>query len=530
VPNRLFSRVTVVVLLLAVLGVAAVGFAQPQPAPTPPAAAAHGPAVDQPAPTPAPAAAAAPAKKQSKPSLKEEIVPILILIAVIALVVSRLPKTEIEHSSGYRRRRAANWLPLGLTYAFLYMGRYNFTVLKSLGGISQHDFGTIDGVGSTVYALAFLLNGPIADKFGGRLAMLIGAAGAALANVALGVLLMSNVHSVTAWTIAFTLNMYFQSFGAVAIVKVNAAWFHVRERGTFGGIFGILISLGIYFAFDWSRGIAGVAPKQWMFFVPAIILGGFWFLNFFVVRDRPSLAGYPDFDVGDAQAGHEKESAWQVIKRLLSNRIIVTIALIEACSGFLRQGILKWSRDFATGIGGAHSFIYVHWGMVMCVAGITGGMFGGIISDHLFQSRRTPVAAFLYGIMLAGSIAILPVLGMPIAVSWVIAVMAMAIIGVHGMLSGTASADFGGLRNVGVAVGLIDGFVYLGTAAQDFVYGNTLPEKGTAASHQVSSWHAWPGFMIPVAVVGLMLAVKVWGARPRPLEGPPRTAADPESA
>ena len=53
----------------------------------------------------------------------------------------------------------------------------------------------------------------------------------------------------------YALNMYFQSFGAVSIVKVNSAWFHLRERGTFGGIFGILISLGLYFAFDWSSAI-----------------------------------------------------------------------------------------------------------------------------------------------------------------------------------------------------------------------------------------------------------------------------------
>jgi OPA family glycerol-3-phosphate transporter-like MFS transporter len=49
------------------------------------------------------------------------------------------------------------------------------------------------------------------------------------------------------------LNMYFQSFGAVSIVKVNAPWFHVRERGVLGGLFGILISLGLYFSYDWSR-------------------------------------------------------------------------------------------------------------------------------------------------------------------------------------------------------------------------------------------------------------------------------------
>jgi hypothetical protein len=47
--------------------------------------------------------------------------------------------------------------------------------------------------------------------------------------------------------------MYFQSYGAVSIIKVKAYWFHVRERGVFGAIFGTLISIGVYFAFDWGR-------------------------------------------------------------------------------------------------------------------------------------------------------------------------------------------------------------------------------------------------------------------------------------
>ena len=38
-----------------------------------------------------------------------------------------------------------NWLPLGLTYALLYMGRYNLTVSKNAFGelMSKSDFGTI---------------------------------------------------------------------------------------------------------------------------------------------------------------------------------------------------------------------------------------------------------------------------------------------------------------------------------------------------------------------------------------------------
>jgi len=53
------------------------------------------------------------------------------------------------------------------------------------------------------------------------------------------------------------MNMLFQSFGAVSTIKIKSFWFHVRERGTFGAIFGTLISLGVYFAFDWGGAIAG---------------------------------------------------------------------------------------------------------------------------------------------------------------------------------------------------------------------------------------------------------------------------------
>ena len=49
--------------------------------------------------------------------------------------------------------------------------------------------------------------------------------------------------------------MYFQSFGAMSIIKVKAYWFHVRERGVFGAIFGTFISVGVYFAFDWGASI-----------------------------------------------------------------------------------------------------------------------------------------------------------------------------------------------------------------------------------------------------------------------------------
>ena len=170
-------------------------------------------------------------------------------------------------------------------------------------------------------------------------------------------------------------------------------------------------------------------------------------------------------------------------------------------------------------LGLKSSFVYDNWGLLLCIAGITGGVVAGTISDHLFQSRRGPVAGFLYGIMLLGAILLTFTYTTPI-VGWLVVVMSMAVIGVHGMLSGTASMDFGGAKNVGIAVGIIDGFVYLGTGVMSLTYSFLLPkEELDAAGHIIgaatdpANWKWWPIAMIPVAVVGLLLTSRVWNAK-----------------
>jgi len=461
--------------------------------------------------------------------LQQEVVPILLLCVAIAVVVARLPKIDLGHSRAFRRRRVLNWLPLGLTYAFLIMGRYNLNGLLDAKLLPVKQFGEIDGVGALVYGVAFLLNGPLADRWGGRATILIAAGGAAVCNAIIGLIIQATGAPPPFATLLllYALNMYFQSFGAVSIVKVNASWFHLRERGTFGGIFGILISLGLYFAFDWAPKIADMTSLAWLFLSPAMILLVFLGLSFVFVRNTPAEAGLTDFDVADASSGETgpPDRAPVIIRRMLTNRVILVIALISLCSGFLRQGILKWYRTFARAVHLTDTFVYAHWGMMSCICGILGGIFAGVVSDHLFRSRRPPVSTVLFALLLGGAIAIVPVLQAPGAVSWVIAIMAMAVIGVHGMLSGVASQDFGGRRNAGTATGLIDGFVYLGTALQGFVYGNLLPATMITVGGKsvpnpdvgdVHNWYAWPIAMIPIAVIGLVLSISIWSAQVKP--------------
>ena len=455
----------------------------------------------------------------------QKLLPIVILLVAILVVVRRLPRVEIEHSDAYRRRRVFNWLPLGLAYAFLYFGRYNLSAIVDLlekdGILTKAQFGDIDGIGAVVYGVAFLLNGPLTDRFGGRATMIVATAGSALCNVAMALAMsgavdksIDNQTLVSALMVANGANMYFQSFGAVSIVKVNAPWFHVRERGVLGGMFGILISLGLYFAYDWCLMLAKSFGFVSAFSVPAVVLAVFCGVTIALIRDTPSKAGFADFDTGDATSGQTgRLPITTVIARMLSQRVILIIVAIEFCSGFLRQAVMKWYRPYARGLEDTDGFVYQNWGMLLCIAGILGGVFAGFISDHVFHSRRGPVASVLYGGLMLGSVAAAFTVGGP-ALGWVVVFMSLCVIGVHGMLSGTASMDFGGTKNAGLVTGVIDGFVYLGTATQAFLFGRILP-KGDAAK-SVENWEVWPQAMIPLALLGLILCATVWNAKPKP--------------
>ncbi len=473
------------------------------------------------------------------PPWLQELLPILVLLAVIAAVISRLPKVDLGHSPAYIRRRVTNWLPVGLTYAFLYMARYN---LNSIIGpvFEKSQFSSIYAWGTLAYGVSFVINGPLTDRFGGKATILAAALGAALVNVVMGVMVTGvtpqhggHPELVTLFSVLYAANMYFQSFGAVSIVKVNSAWFHLRERGTFGGIFGVLISLGLYFAFDWCKLILENAPVQWVFFIPAAILLVFAGLDSVFVKNTPGEAGHADFDLGDATSSDDSNGAptpvFQVAKKMLSNPAILTIALIEFCSGYLRNSILQYYKPFAKDLGRVHTaaqireaaaaghaltsdFVHDHWGMLNCVAGILGGMVAGVISDRVFQSRRGPVSAVLYGVMIFGALLMFVTLSTPL-IGWVVVLMSLAIIGVHGMLSGTASMDFGGKKNTGIAVGLIDGFVYLGVALEALVLKHVLPED-PALKRDPANWWTWPAAILPVAIIGFVLALRVWNAKP----------------
>jgi OPA family glycerol-3-phosphate transporter-like MFS transporter len=423
------------------------------------------------------------------------------------------------HTREFRLRRTQNWLVLGLTYAAMYMARYNFGFAnKSLSdayGWDKAEVGAIISTATLVYGVSALFNGPIADRLGGRRAMLMGAFGATVFNLAfglgayLGFLGTGTVllgYLATVWT----LNMYFQSYSALSLIKVNSGWFHVHERGVFSAIFGSMIQSGRALVYALMMTPLVIAlPWQWKFFLPAVATGVMALLTFRVVQDTPKDAGLPDFDPQDATSGDtEKITFAYVARKVFTQPIPLTIAVAEFCTGFVRHGFEQWFPRYmqeAQNLPFDHP-IFQKGAAGVVLAGIAGAFVAGYASDRLFGHRRPPVAFIGYVLQIA---CLWVVWKAPSLNAIIIAftVNSLAISMVHSMLSGTASMDFGGKRAAATAAGLFDGMQYVGGSFTGIGLGWMLEHFG---------WTAWGPSMIGFSAVGAVLMLFLWNARPKP--------------
>jgi len=148
-------------------------------------------------------------------------------------------------------------------------------------------------------------------------------------------------------------------------------------------------------------------------------------------------------------------------------------------------------------------------------------MFAGTISDHLFQSRRGPVAGVLYGMMLISSVVLTFTYTTPI-VGWLVI-----------FIPWPSSASTACFRELPVwtsaaprmlELPLVSSTVfYLGTGVMSLVYALVLPKMQLNEAGDLigpatdpANWRAWPMAMIPLAAIGLVLALRLWNAKPKP--------------
>jgi hypothetical protein len=88
----------------------------------------------------------------------------------------------------------------------------------------------------------------------------------------------------------------------------------------------------------------------------------------------------------------------------------------------------------------------------------------------------------------------------PYLLGAIVFLISLCVIGTHGLLSGTATMDFGGKKGAATAVAMIDGFVYMGTGFQAVALGKITS----------FDWSYWPVFLFPFAIIGTLLLRRLW--------------------
>jgi OPA family glycerol-3-phosphate transporter-like MFS transporter len=461
----------------------------------------------------------------------------------------------------FQQRRNLNWIVLGLLYASFYMTRYNLAAtmsqLSATFGWTNTQLGIFETVMPLTYGLSVVLNGPLADRVGGRRAFLFGAVGVVAMNFAFGactllvvspavtegsghaahvvvpaVLAEGFTPSSLMWLMAIIwgINGYFQSFGALSIVKVNAHWFHVRERGTFAGVFGVLIRLGLILAFSGVPMILTILPPlRYAFWIPGGFVAVMFAANYVVMKDSPRDAGFGEMDTGEGDADDGKPALLrEVLSRVFTSRATWMIAVCSMMIGMVRRSTVdSWYPKYfgETFAGGAHAdlahfapYQTAAWGIA--ILGIAGGFTFGVASDRVYGGRRAPVITFGF-IGMATMLVLLGVSGRaglgPWAPAACLAILSFFVNGAHGMVGGAASMDFGGRKAAATAAGLFDGMQYLASSIVGVGMGRVIDEWG---------WSAWPWAPLPFACVGALVISRLWNVRPGQQRAPSVTPAN----
>lgn len=411
----------------------------------------------------------------------------------------------------YRRVRATVWLPLGFMYASYYMTRYNLsfgkTTMTEHFGWSNTQWGWIGATFFWMYAIGQFINGQITDRIGGRKAIVLGGVFTVLLNLLMAAGTQFGV--IGYFIVMWGANGYFQAFGAPSIVSVNGHWFGIRERGTFTGIFGMMIQLGRFAVTLLGGYLIANYPWPYLFAIPALVTGVFVVLAWFAIRDRPEELGFDHPDMGDHDQDADARPAGfsYTLKKVLQSRTLWIISFAYFCTGWVRHGFEQWFPAYLQEVQhlAPDSFAFQLKSLAMPVAAVLGAFAAGVSSDKLFGSRRGPPAALMYFIQFILLILFYYFAG-PGWAAVLLILLSFFVNGPHSLLGGAAAMDFGGRKAAGSAAGMIDALQYVGAGIVQPVVGKVIDVYG---------WGGWTLSLAGFALLGGILMSTLWNAKPK---------------
>ena len=263
----------------------------------------------------------------------------------------------------FKKFRSLQLLLLGLTYSCFYFSRLNLGIIHNQLALTYNwnysAYGKIIAVAQLVYAIGVLFNGPIVDKIGSKVSIMIGMVGAFTSNILMGITYYiagssfsfgaekytySGSLLLSALTIVWSTNYFFQTLGALSIVSNNSKWWQVKERGRASGLFGALIQIGRILVATLCPLILLFLPWPWAFFIPAMLLAVAFLFVWRFIKESPEEMGIQYFN---EPAKHLPIK--EILKKVFTSKVILFSSVLAFSLGAIRNGIEHWySRFFAS--------------------------------------------------------------------------------------------------------------------------------------------------------------------------------------
>ncbi|KAL4144873.1 hypothetical protein PRNP1_013998 [Phytophthora ramorum] len=415
------------------------------------------------------------------------------------------PQGRKLHSRSYRWRRLQNWFPMGVAYAAFYMTRYNVAAgnvpsVRNRLGFSSVYMGWVLSAGSWAYAISAPFTGQITDRIGGRNGMIVACVGAALCNLALGIVFLSNgslLVKEVLFVVLYAANVLMQGFGTSAVVKINAAWYMASERGVFAGVFNTMLTSGYYLSLGTGSSIIEALGWAYVFILPggALLVMSVVILSFvksspadtnhFSADQLPTCTTQLELDPQCMSCGEdaveEVLTPKQQMQQLLRNRTFLgyLAALFFLC--WARDGFLNWFLSFfddvrAESLTSSDTAII---GGAWTIGGFVGGILCGWISDAVFHSDRV-MPIFIFSLLQAVVLAVIYFVSSTCSVAALGALTFLSsvfILGNYTLLSYTVPTDLPQDIAAG-ATGIMHAVGYFSTGLSSAIMGNVIGGAG----------------------------------------------------
>ena len=387
-------------------------------------------------------------------------------------------------------------------YLFLYLGRFNFwpvaPLVKEDLSLSNFEVGLVNALLLWGFGLGDLVHGRLAETFGLRLWVMIGAILTTVFNLITS-FATSAVTMAIPWGIAGFVNAACWAPG----ISMISQWWPRRNRGMALGIVGTAAG-GAMVTMWWISGYVG-AEWGWRasFRYPPLIIAVLGIAFYFIARDRPTDVGLPEY-VEDDQVSATPEAidpkrlkGLGPYRVLLGNSRFLLACHVKGLENIVRYGLTTWVPIYYFEEGGLSIESTVVLTVLLPLGYLFAPPISGIISDRYLDRRRQPMVIFscmVSALVLVG-IAMAP----PVNVT--LGALLLLIGGLSMGMSpmSTVAVDIAGRRMSGTASGVLDAHGYAYAGAQALIFAAVLDMAGSP----------WPIVFIAMAVTRVVSAAMI---------------------